>query len=147
METLAAVGDRTHVFGLAVNSDDSEATIHTIVLWYFDRCGAIRSHPLDVNKPEGLGAFIKFLAALVYMKDEALGFNPFFTDPTKPSLPREELCGMSLAIPSCEGQSLELSEALDRRTGIVGRATLVHRARLRGTGIPPEGVDVVLKLS
>ncbi|KAG9049584.1 hypothetical protein FS837_009784 [Tulasnella sp. UAMH 9824] len=144
METLAAVGDRTHVFGLAVNSDnDNNKPHHTIALWYFDRCGAIRSHPLDVNSPKGLGAFIKFLTALVCMKDDALGFNHFFAK-AGCDKPVPGLCGMSVL--DNQGQSLDLGKVLERRTGIVGRATLVHRASLhKKTTAKP--VDVVLKSS
>ncbi|KIO30343.1 hypothetical protein M407DRAFT_20610 [Tulasnella calospora MUT 4182] len=148
METFAAVGDRTHVFGLAVNSDNFEQTDHTIALWYFDRCGAIRSHPLDVNNSEDLGAFIKFLAALVYMTNDALGFNPFFAAPDKPV---PELCGMSVDIPNSQElslASLTLSKVLDRRTSMVGRATLVYFAQSWKRGISAlEGADVVLKSS
>ncbi|KIO16504.1 hypothetical protein M407DRAFT_246967 [Tulasnella calospora MUT 4182] len=81
------------------------------------------------------------------MKDDALGFNPFFAGPVKPVA---KLCDMLVSIPDNPGQSLKLGKVLDRRTGIVGRATLVHRAQLRrgeeSTQNPGE-FDVVLKSS
>ncbi|KIO20669.1 hypothetical protein M407DRAFT_29725 [Tulasnella calospora MUT 4182] len=138
METLAAVGDRTHVFGLAVNNQD-------IALWYFDRCGAIRSTPLDVYDTKGFEAFIKFLSALMDVEDYALGFNPFFA-PSKPGL-RRDLCEIRVDIKDQPGQRLKLSKVLDRRTGIVGRATLVYRAEFEVTGVEEKKGSVVLKSS
>ncbi|KAG8939403.1 hypothetical protein FRC04_006615 [Tulasnella sp. 424] len=150
METLAAVGDRTHVFGLAVNSnndndnDNDNKPDHTIALWCFDRCGAIRSPPLNVNHPEGLGAFIKFLAAIVCMENDALGFNHFFAN-AGCDKPVPDLCNMSVL--DNQGRSLKLCKVLDRRTGIVGRATLVHHAELLEKSSPEGVISVVLKSS
>ncbi|KIO33723.1 hypothetical protein M407DRAFT_17338 [Tulasnella calospora MUT 4182] len=145
METLAAVGDRTHAFGLAVNRPN-------VTLWYFDRCGAVRSHPLNVQDPhdDGFLSFVKFLSALVYMEDDALGFNPFFPTETgtKRVKMRKDLCEISVKISETGLASLKLQQQLDRRTGLVGRATLVYQADLwpqgEGNGVP---VRAVLKLS
>ncbi|KAG8918203.1 hypothetical protein FRC01_002000, partial [Tulasnella sp. 417] len=138
METFAAVGDRTHVFGMAVARPE-------FVLWYFDRCGAVRSPALNVGDHEGFLAFIKFLSAIIYMEDSTLGFNPFFTNATgaNPGV-RTNLCELSMDIPDFPGQSLDLIQVLDRRSGIVGRASLVHRANLQRPG---KTDDVVLKSS
>ncbi|KIO26884.1 hypothetical protein M407DRAFT_23828, partial [Tulasnella calospora MUT 4182] len=57
MEALAAVGDRTHVFGLAVERP-------TVTLWYFDRCGAVCTSALNIDTSEGFLPFLKFLSAL-----------------------------------------------------------------------------------
>lgn len=142
MEILAAVGDRTHVFGLLVSHPK-------VTLWYFDRCGAVRSPELNINRPEDFSAFIKFLSAITYMKDDALGFNAFFADPTrtKPGT-RPDLCQISVDIPDHQSWSLKLSKVLACRTGLVGRATLVYRALLQTLeGNTETEDDVVLKSS
>ncbi|KIO18051.1 hypothetical protein M407DRAFT_32278 [Tulasnella calospora MUT 4182] len=79
------------------------------------------------------------------MEDYALGFNPFFADHSKQDRRlRPDLCGLSVNIQDLPGQSLKLSKVLDRRTGIVSRATLVYRATLEGRR---DAGDVVLKSS
>lgn len=143
METLATVGDWTHVFGLAVNRPQ-------VTLWNFDRCGAVCSLALEVNKPEDFLALIKFLSAIAYMEDAALGFNPFFINSTGEKKPgkRRDLRPMSVVISGNKNRSLDLLKVLDRRTGLVGRATLVHRAQLlEGEGDTRKAVDVVIKSS
>ncbi|KIO33719.1 hypothetical protein M407DRAFT_17334 [Tulasnella calospora MUT 4182] len=145
METLAAFGDRTHVFGLVVNRPE-------VTLWHFDRFGAVRSQPLNVEGPQGQGflSFVKFLSALVYIQDDALGFNPFFAASTgiKRVGMRKDLCDISIKISEPGDASLTLKRLLDRRTGLVGCATLVYKAHLwchgEGNGVP---VDAVLKSS
>ncbi|KIO23494.1 hypothetical protein M407DRAFT_27022 [Tulasnella calospora MUT 4182] len=138
METLAAVGDRTHVFGMAVNRPE-------IVLWYFDRCGAVRSPALNVEHHEDFLAFVKFLSAIIYMENDALGFNPFFANATEanPGV-QTNLCNSFVDIPDRGDLSLKLLKVLDRRTGLVCRATLVFRAELGKDGTTEE---VVLKSS
>ncbi|KIO33724.1 hypothetical protein M407DRAFT_17339 [Tulasnella calospora MUT 4182] len=145
METLAAVGDRTHVFGLAVNRPE-------VTLWYFDRCGAIRSQPLNFQDPQGQGFlnFVKFLSALVYMEDDALGFNPFFATSTGTRRVgmRKDLCDISIKISEPGDASLTLKQLLVRRADLMDRATLVYKVQLwhqgEGTGVP---VDAVFKSS
>ncbi|KIO26886.1 hypothetical protein M407DRAFT_23830 [Tulasnella calospora MUT 4182] len=129
METFAAVGDRTHVFGLFVN-------LPVVSLWYFDRCGAVCSSALNIDSSEGFLPLLKFLSALVYMGDEALGFNPFFADSsaTSPAGTRKCLQDLTVNIPDPNNASLKLIKELDRRTGLVGRATLVWKAQLRESG-------------
>ncbi|KAG9048487.1 hypothetical protein FS837_012743 [Tulasnella sp. UAMH 9824] len=145
METLAAVGDRTHVFGLVVKCPH-------ITLWYFDRCGAVRSPTLNVQDAQGQDflAFVKFLSALVYMEDDTLGFNPFFglSTGTKRIDMRKDLRNISIKTSELGEASLKLEQPLDRRTGLVGRATVVYKAKLwrqgEGNGV---SVDAVLKSS
>ncbi|KAG8943667.1 hypothetical protein FRC00_011027, partial [Tulasnella sp. 408] len=142
METFAAVGDRTHVFAMFVKGS-------AITLWYFDRCGAVHSEPLDTSSSEGLVQFLKFLSSLMYMSDEALGFNPFFTNTSETCPPglRAGLLGLSVNIPGAEDTSLTFREELDRRTGLVSRATLVWKADLTGGKSGADPVDVVIKSS
>ncbi|KIO29769.1 hypothetical protein M407DRAFT_21190 [Tulasnella calospora MUT 4182] len=138
METLAAVGDRTHVFGMAVNRPE-------IVLWYFDRCGAVRSPALNVEHHDDFLAFVKFISAIIYMEDVALDFNPFFANATEanPGV-QTNLCNSFVDIPDRGDLSLKLLKVLDLRAGLVGRATLVYRAQLGRDG---KTEDVVLKSS
>ncbi|KAG8905339.1 hypothetical protein FRC00_013323, partial [Tulasnella sp. 408] len=57
---------------------------------------------------------------------------------------RTHLCDLSVNIPDREDLSLKLTKLLERRTGLVGRATLVYRAELQRGG---KMEDVVLKSS
>ncbi|KAG8969530.1 hypothetical protein FRB90_010725, partial [Tulasnella sp. 427] len=52
METLAVMGDSSHVYGLAVSRPK-------VILWFFDRCGEVRSTSLDVSDTGKLG-FLSF---------------------------------------------------------------------------------------
>ncbi|KIO26883.1 hypothetical protein M407DRAFT_23827 [Tulasnella calospora MUT 4182] len=144
METLAAVGDRTHVFGLVVKFPG-------VALWYFDRCGAVCTSALNLDTSEGFLPFLKFLSALVYMGDDALGFNPFFADSSNTTAAgiRKGLQDLTVNIPDYNDTSLKLLKELDRRTGLVGRATLVWKAQLRENGGESGGTarDVVIKSS
>ncbi|KAG9047171.1 hypothetical protein FS837_002863 [Tulasnella sp. UAMH 9824] len=142
METFAAVGDRTHVFAVFVKGP-------AITLWYFDRCGAVRSSPLNTDTSEGFVQFVKFLSSLMHMSDEALGFNPFFTNSSNTDPPglRAGLLGLSVDIPNSENAYLTFKEELDRRTGLVSRATLVWKADLSGGESGPDPVNVVIKSS
>ncbi|KAG8920787.1 hypothetical protein FRC01_000588 [Tulasnella sp. 417] len=144
METFAAVGDRTHVFALFVIRPN-------VTLWYVDRCGAVCTSALDIDDPDNFSVFLKFLSALVYMKDGALGFNPFFADSSTdaPAGTREKLFGLTLTIPDSNNATLTLQDVLDRRTGLVGRATLVCKAELRENGKEgrQERQSVVIKSS
>ncbi|KAG9039014.1 hypothetical protein FS837_001078 [Tulasnella sp. UAMH 9824] len=137
METPPAVGDRTHIFGMVVCHPE-------IVLWYYDRCGAVRSPKLNVDEPEDFLAFLKFLSAIIYMEDGVLGFNPLFTDTKADQGVRTHLCDLSVNIPDREDLSLKLTKLLVRRTGLVGRASLVYRAELQRES---KTEDVVLKSS
>ncbi|KAG8912386.1 hypothetical protein FRC00_004622 [Tulasnella sp. 408] len=145
METLSAVGDRTNVFGLAVKCPN-------VTLWYFDRCGAVRSPPLNVQDHQGQDflAFVKFLSALVYSEDDTLGFNPFFgaSPGTKRVGMRKNLRNISIKASELSEASLNLEQELVRRAGLVGRATVVYKAKLwhhgEGNGVL---VDAVLKSS
>ncbi|KAG8896791.1 hypothetical protein FRC01_011621, partial [Tulasnella sp. 417] len=144
METFGAVGDRTHIFGLVLERP-------TVALWYFDRCGALCTPALNVMEPKGFLPFLKFLSALVYTEDGALGFNPFYTDPSMdiPAGMRKSLGGLTLNIPDFANTSLRLKEEVVRRTGLVSRATLVWKAELRETEGEDGGAvqDVVIKSS
>ncbi|KAG8905160.1 hypothetical protein FRC00_013432 [Tulasnella sp. 408] len=57
---------------------------------------------------------------------------------------RTHLCDLSVNIPDREDLSLKFTKLLERRTGLVGRATLVYRAELQREG---KTEDVVLKSS
>ncbi|KAG8920788.1 hypothetical protein FRC01_000589 [Tulasnella sp. 417] len=143
METFAAVGDRTHVFAMLVARPD-------VTFWYFDRCGAVCTSALNINQSNNFVVFLKFLSALVYMNDDLLGFNPFFTNSssTAPAGTREKLFGLTVTIPDSGGATLRLQEVLDRRTGLVGRATLVCKAELKENGGEAGQVqEVVIKSS
>ncbi|KAG8917155.1 hypothetical protein FRC01_002634 [Tulasnella sp. 417] len=126
MQTFAAVGNRTHVFALFVKHPN-------ITLWYFDRCGAVCASPINISTLEGFLLFIKFISTLVYMRNDLLGFNPFFSNSatTAPAGTRETLFGLTLTIPNSDNATLTLQEVLDRRMGVVGRATLVCKAELK----------------
>lgn len=124
METLAAVGDRSHAFGLAVRRPK-------VTLWYFDCCGVIRSQSLSITSD--FLEFVKFLSALVYMEAEDLGFNCLFTDPDRTEM-RQDLSRLSIEIPCTHNVSLELQEVLERRPGLVGWASLVYKAQMRSGG-------------
>ncbi|KAG8917156.1 hypothetical protein FRC01_002635 [Tulasnella sp. 417] len=143
METFAAVGDRTHVFALFVKRPN-------VTLWYFDHCGAVCASPINISTLEGFLLFLKFLSALVYMRDDLLGFNPFFSNSsaTAPAGTRETLFGLTLTIPDSNNTTLTLQDVLDRRTGLVGRATLVCKAELRkNRGEGGQAREVVIKSS
>ncbi|KAG8920786.1 hypothetical protein FRC01_000587 [Tulasnella sp. 417] len=143
METFAAVGDRTHVFALFVNGPN-------VTLWYFDRCGAVCASSSIITTPEGFLLFLKFLSALVYMEDDLLGFNPFFSDSstTAPAGTRERLFGLTLTIPDSKNTTLTLQHVLERRTGLVGQATLVCKAELmKNGGEGRQAREVVIKSS
>ncbi|KAG8912540.1 hypothetical protein FRC01_005047, partial [Tulasnella sp. 417] len=145
METFAAVGDRTHVFALFVNHPN-------VTLWYFDRCGAVCASPINISTPESFVLFLKFLSALVYIQDDLLGFNPFFShsSTTAPAGTRAKLFGLTLTLPDSNNTTLTLQDVLDRRRGLVGRATLVCKAELReirGEGEQAPHSEVVIKSS
>lgn len=151
METLAAVGDRMHVFGLAVNRPEVN----------FDRSGAVRLEALKVDDSLGLLAFVQLLSATMCMENDALGFNSFFANTTRTeSGMRSDLCRISVNIPDIppglKNASLELGEVLVRRTSLVGRATLVYSARLskeggntllKAEGNTAESFDMVIESS
>lgn len=134
METLAAVGNRSHVYGLQLCRPNA-------VLWYFDRCGACRA-PVNLKLPAGQKALIQFIWGLAMMDSMALGFNPTLTpDPAQNLLLRNHLTGITVSHPSVDDQTVVLGDLLTKRAGLVSRATLVYRASL------PSGDAVVLKVS
>ncbi|KAG8948447.1 hypothetical protein FRC03_000721 [Tulasnella sp. 419] len=124
LETLCALGNRAHTFGILLKDFSS-------TLWFYDRSGAIASAELDFNKD--ILSLAKFIIAFSAMDDTRLGFIDVLQAPSnvkhgsKAALAPPDLMDFSVA---CGDQKATFDQLLDRRFSFVGRGTLVHRGTM-----------------
>jgi hypothetical protein len=140
LETICALGDRSHVFGLLVHD-------MTASMWYYDRSGVVSSQSFHLKN--NFDTFIKFVVAFSFISHRDLGYLDEITMPPPPleaTLAPRTLEGSQMKVADKEATIADtvitLGSVLHRQFGLVGRGTIVHDASIANSSD-----EVVVKMA
>ncbi|OAV96308.1 hypothetical protein PTTG_06309 [Puccinia triticina 1-1 BBBD Race 1] len=115
-EVFKAQPYRSYVVGLTLCGTD-------MMLWQFDRCGAIGSESLDIkNSKEDFRKFLKLIVIFLTSNKRVLGFDPTFDDTD----------GQASISTQLGSHKFVIDRPIFRASGIYGRGTTCWEAHLFG---------------
>ena len=112
----------------------------TAVLYCIDRCGYLRSSPLDLSPNDdmwfneedladvdGIAQFTSIILSMCYMTDEDFGFNPLFELP-RTVRPRKDLAGILVTFDPIDGRKYVINKAISCSRSIFGLGSALYWA-------------------